>query len=422
MQVNNGVGLSMSADYRTRQIETRVRAFADHFKAVLVVGARQVGKSTLLAHVFPDVKSVTFDPIQDIYGARDDPDLFLDNFPPPMIFDEIQYAPEILPALKRRMDRSPESGQYFLSGSQQLALLRDVSESMAGRVGILHLGPMTPLELFGRGGEQPWLERYLENPDDAANMAKGYLPCEGGLARFLWRGALPGVLDMPDDLAPDYYRSYVETYVERDIRRQGEIRDLKEFGRFLGIAGALSSQEINASHIGREIGVSPKTARHWLDMLAACYQWRELPAYSGNAVKRVSGKRKGHLLDSGLICWLQRISSPEALAASTLFGAIFETFAVCFLLNQAAMMPMPPQAWHWRAAGGAEVDLIFERDGKLYPIEVKCKHALSGHDARGLHSFRATYPEISMPGIILYAGTEVYRISAHATAVPWNTI
>jgi len=407
-------------DYKPRQIEKRLLSFAAHFKTVLVTGARQVGKSTLLAHVFPGVKSVTFDPVQDIYGVRRDPDLFLDNFPPPLILDEIQYAPELLPALKRRMDANPGPGQYFLSGSQHLALMRDVTESMAGRVGILQLGPMTPYEALGAGGDRPWLERYLENPDGSAGITGGRLPNGGGLARQLWRGAMPGMLQMPDGLVPDYYRSYVETYIERDIRRQGEIRDLMEFGRFLGIAGATTAREINSSHLGREIGVSPRTARNWLDMLAACHQWRELPAYSGNAAKRVSGKRKGYVLDSGLACWLQRISSPDALAASPFLGAIFETFAVSFLLSQASMMQMPPQAWHWRAAGGAEVDLVFERDGKLYPIEVKCKHALTGHDMRGLHSFHDTYPDKAMPGVIVYAGTETYRPSGRVIAVPWN--
>lgn len=406
--------------YKTRQVESRLRSFAAHFKAVLVTGARQVGKSTLIAHVFPDVKSITFDPVQDIYGARRDPDLFLDNFPPPLVLDEIQYAPEVLPALKRRMDRNAKPGQYFLSGSQQLALLRDITESLAGRVGILRLGPMTPYEALGFGAEQPWIERYLLSPGDSSVSARDYMPVKGGLARHLWRGAMPGALSMPDDLIPDYYRSYVETYVERDVRRQGEIRDLMEFGRFLGIAGASTAQEINISHFGREIGVTPRTARHWLDLLSACYQWIELPAYSGNAVKRVSGKRKGHILDSGLVCWLQRISSPDALAASPFLGAVFETFVISFLLNQAATMSMPPQAWHWRTSAGAEVDLVFERDGKLFPIEVKCKHALSVRDASGLRSFRATYPKKAMPGLIVYAGSEVFQLADGAIAVPWN--
>ena len=134
--------------YRTRHLEKRLHALARHFKCVLVTGARQVGKSTLLAHAFPNLKSVTLDPIQDRFGVRRDPDLFLDNFPAPLIVDEIQFAPELLPALKRRMDQNAAPGQYFLSGSQNLALLRSVTESMAGRVGVLQLGVMTPLEIL----------------------------------------------------------------------------------------------------------------------------------------------------------------------------------------------------------------------------------------------------------------------------------
>ena len=407
--------------YRPRYLEKRLRTLAEHFKGVLVVGARQVGKSTLLAHVFPDIKSVTFDPLQDLYGARRDPDLFLDNFPAPLILDEIQFAPELLPALKRRMDRNPAAGQYFLSGSQQIALLRNVTESMAGRIGVLHLGVMTPAEAMGFGGETPWLEAYLENPADLSAFVREVPDRPEGVYRSLWRGLLPGTLDFPDDLIADYYRSYVATYVERDVRLQGEIRDLMEFTRFIGLAGALTAQEINMAQLGREIGVTPKTARHWLDMLVVCYQWREIPAYSGNAVKRISGKRKGYVGDSGLACWLQRISSSEALATSPLLGATFETMVVNALLNSADALAMPPRAWHWRTAGGAEVDLIFERDGKLYPIEIKCKSNLTGHDARGIRAFRDTYGDKVQPGLLIYAGSEAYRVSDQATALPWQT-
>ncbi|MFA6242296.1 MAG: DUF4143 domain-containing protein, partial [Candidatus Hydrogenedentales bacterium] len=224
----------------------------------------------------------------------------------------------------------------------------------------------------------------------------------------------------PDQLIPDYFSSYVSTYIERDIRLQGEIRDVMEFTRFIGLAGALTGQEINAAQLGREIGVTPKTARHWLDMLGACYQWREIPAYSGNAIKRVSSKRKGYVGDSGLACWLQRISSPDALAASRLLGTMFETMLTNTLLNLAEVIAMPPLAWHWRTSAGAEVDLVFERDGKLYPIEIKCKSNLTGHDTSGIRAFADTYGDRVQPGLILYAGQEVYRVSECATAVPWQ--
>lgn len=259
----------------------------------------------------------------------------------------------------------------------------------------------------------------MENPGDPEYFVQEVGPA-GELTRFLWRGLLPGTLELPDPLISDYFNSYVATYIERDVRLQGEIRDVMEFTRFISLAGALTGQEINASQLGRAIGVTPKTARHWLDMLSACYQWREVPAYSGSAVKRVSSKRKGYVDDCGLACWLQRISSADALAASPLLGAVFETILVNTLLNLAGVLTMPPLAWHWRTAAGAEVDLVFDRDGRLYPIEIKCKSNLTGNDARGIRAFSETYGDRVQPGLILYAGQEVYRVSECATAVPWR--
>ena len=409
--------------YRTRHAERKLKLLAQHFKAVLVTGARQVGKSTLLSHVFPDVKQVVFDPVQDVYQARSDPDLFLDSFPPPAILDEIQFAPELLSALKRRVDRSEAPGQYFLSGSQNLAVLRSVSESMAGRVGILHLEGMTLDEMLGHGAESGWLEHYLTQPDSLCERSVGIRREAGSLTRCLWRGGLPGLLDAPDELVPDFFTSYVQTYVERDVRRMEDVRELADFGRLIGLAGALTGQEINATKLGRDIGVSRNTARHWLDLLTYTYQWREVFPYHGSAVKRIAKRRKGYLSDTGLACWLQRVSSPEALAASPLLGAIFETWVVNAVHHQFVTLAVPPIAYHWRTVGGAEVDIVLERDGRLYPIEVKCKTHLNGHDTRGLRAFRETYgPERVMPGLIVYAGEGCYRVNPHTTALPWNAV
>lgn len=407
--------------YRARHAESKLKLLADHFKVVLVTGARQVGKSTLLSHLFPGVKTVVFDPVQDIYGARTDPDLFLDSFPPPAILDEIHYAPELLAALKRRVDRVDAPGQYFLTGSQHLGVLRSVAESMAGRVGILHLEGMTVEEMLDRGGEPGWLGCYLDEPVSLLDRLQGVLPEAGPLTRFLWRGGLPGLLDAPDQVVPDFLRSYVQTYVERDVRQMGNIQELASFGRFLDLSGALTAQEINRSQLGRDVGVAPRTARNWLDLLLHTYQWRELPPYHGSTVKRVSGKRKGYIGDTGLACWLQRLSSPEALAASPLLGAIFETWGVNAVHHQFVTLTVPPIAYHWRTVGGAEVDIVLERDGRLYPIEVKCKTHLNGHDSRGLRAFRQTYgPDRVMPALIVYAGEACYRVNPHTIALPWN--
>ncbi len=405
--------------YLPRHLEDRIELAARHFKVIFLTGARQTGKSTLLAHLFPDIKMITFDPVQDLYDARRDPDLFLDHFPPPLILDEIQYAPELFPAIKRRVDRNPMTGQYFLTGSQQFGLLKDISESLAGRAVSLHLSSFTPAEQTGKGREAPRLQAWLQNPEQASRIFQPAAPPQHPLSHTLWRGTLPGTFTLPDALIPDYFRSYAETYIDRDIRRMGQIRETQEFARFVNLSGALTACEINASQLGRDIGIAPSTARQWLAMLSACYQWREIPAYHGNAIKRVASKAKGYITDAGLACWLQRLSSPAALAASPMLGRIFETFFVHVLLSQAGALALAPLAWHWRTAGGAEIDLLFERDSLLYPVEMKCSTLLHGHDTRGIQALKKTYGEKVQPGLIIYAGKDCRPLNEYATAVPW---
>jgi predicted AAA+ superfamily ATPase len=202
----------------------------------------------------------------------------------------------------------------------------------------------------------------------------------------------------------------------------GNVRDLSDFDRFLRLAAALSGQETNQAELGREIGISPATARGWLALLAHGFQWNELPAFSGNALKRLSRHPKGHLTDCGLACALLRIGSPAALAAHPLFGAIFESFVVETVRKHARRLPLAPGFHHWRTGGGAEVDLVLERDGRLFPIEVKASTLLDGHAARGLRAFRDTYPERSAPGLIVYAGDTSRQVSEGVWAVPWRAL
>jgi len=397
--------------------------YAKAFKAVLVAGARQVGKSTLLEHVYPDIRRVVFDPVQDLYGARSDPDQFLDTFGSPLILDEVQYAPELLPALKRRVDRSERKGQYFLTGSQNLAVLRDVSESLAGRIGILRLDGLTPAEQAGEAFTPSWLELLLSDADQLADQVSeiGTLEMGTSLCRYLWRGDLPALRELDDEDVPAYLGSYVQTYVERDVRRMANVSDMAQFGLFLRLCGALTAQEIFQSQFGRELGINPKTARSWLNLLVWSYQWTELPAYSGNAIKKLSAKPKGHLQDSGLACYLSAIPSPEGLLASPRLGSIFEFWGVGWIQRQIQRLPLAPTLYHWRTQNGAEVDAVIDYNGKLFPIEFKAGTRLSKHDARGIQAFSNTYRNAQL-GVIVYGGKQPYRLSEHALAIPWNAI
>jgi len=405
--------------YKIRLIEKKLLEYKRFFKIVLITGARQVGKTTLLTHCFPKIKIITFDPIQDIYGVRKDPDLFLDNFPPPVILDEIQYVPELFPALKRRVDKSNATGQYFLTGSQNFSLMKNVSESLAGRVGILNLYNMTVNELYGNINDANWLEYYLNN---SKFLLKRTLNTKLPLKDILWRGGMPGLLDADEKFITPFFKSYVQTYIERDLRTVDNIKNLYNFTTFMSFCAALSAQEINNSKIGNDIGISSVTAKKWYELLINSFQFFALQPYSGNTIKRISKKRKGFISDTGLLCYLQQINSPDALLASPMFGAIFETFVVSEIKKYINASGLNVNFYHWRTNSSAEVDLIIEKDGFLYPIEIKSKSNLNAYDARGLKSFRDTYKNKCKHSLIIYAGKELYKISKNITAVPWNAI
>ena len=262
--------------YRIRHLEKRILSAARSFKVILVLGARQVGKSTLFRHLYPDSELFFFDSILDPYQVKSDPDLFLDLHPSPLILDEVQFVPTLLSAIKRRVDLSEEKGRYFLTGSQNLNVLKTVAETMTGRAALLHMEGMSLLERTGQGDQESWLPRYL---DDSFEFIKTPLKIVNELPplhEVIWRGSLPQAIELPRQDLPLFFSSYIQTYVERDLRLVEKIEDLNRFGAFLSLLGALSGQEINYSQLGREIGVTAQTAKRWLFALAASYQWREI--------------------------------------------------------------------------------------------------------------------------------------------------
>lgn len=407
--------------YLPRRLGEKIQSAARYFKIILLLGARQTGKSTLLKHLYPQLKTIVFDPVQDLYEARKDPDQFLDLFPPPIVLDEVQYAPELLSAIKRRVDLSDNMGQYFLTGSQNFSVLKSVSESMAGRVAIFELNPFTPAEIAGLGTRHGWMDRYLADPI-AFQQSSPEIFDLPPLNEFLFRGTYPYATKLPLEHLETFFLSYIQTYVERDVRLIENIDNLSLFGNFLRLSAVTTTQEINASQLGRELGLSSQTARKWLNLLLYTYQWIELFPYHGNAIKRLSAHRKGYFKDTGLACHLMRIHSPEALVTSLKMGPLFETWAVNYIQQQLALIS-PANIYHWRTHGGAEVDLLIERDGMFYPIEIKCKSRPTKADGSGIRAFRETYPkEKVMPGLIIHAGEETYPVDSQTLALSWKCI
>jgi predicted AAA+ superfamily ATPase len=413
-------------NYKKRILSGKIQQMLQHFAVVVVSGARQVGKSTLLQHELPNWETVVFDPAMDIGNARKDPDLFLDNHPAPLILDEIQYAPELVAAIKRRVDRTSDAGrqpgQYVLTGSQQWAVLKSASESLAGRAVFLELDGFCLSEITGESKATHWLQRYLEDPEGFVATRGKRLTVGRILYEQLWRGFMPEADALEPDWMAVYHRAYLRTYIERDVRLLTDVSDWQLFGRFVQMAAALTAQEINHSQLGRELGVTPQTAQRWLATLRATFQWIELPAYHGNAIKRISSKPKGYLADTGLACNLQSISTPQTLSGHPLVGALFETAVAGEIRKLSGTLATPPNLYHWRSHGGAEVDVLLERDGCFYPIEIKLTSHPSRSDTRGIASFRQTYPGLRVaPGLVIAPVEQMARLSESEAALPWDS-
>jgi hypothetical protein len=411
--------------YRERILTGKLLKLAEAFPVVVVSGARQVGKTTLLRHVFPKHDYAVFDPSIDLENARGEPDLFLRNHPPPVVLDEIQYAPELVSAVKRQVDASgSRPGMYLMSGSQHWQVLRSLAESLAGRVAFLDLRGFSLQELAPAGASPGWLARWLKDPHAFLDEAKqANVQFTGALWDWLWRGFLPRVNELDQELVPEFWTGYHRTYVERDARLMADVDDWQQFGMFLRLVAALTAQEINYRQLGREIGMSPQTARRWLKVLDGTFQWFEVPAFQGNLVKRVSSKPKGYLADTGLVCHHAQISSPKALGGHPLLGPLFETAMVNEILKQAGTLPGRTGFHHWRSAGGAEVDLLVERDGVLYPFEIKLTANPSGYDISGLTAFRRAHRDLRIGTAAILCAVERPRwIAEDTVAIPWNTI
>ncbi len=404
-------------DYKHRIIEQRLVELFNYFPVVAVLGARQVGKSTLVENLFKEkVAATVFDPVVDVGSARRDPDFFLQNAAVPAFFDEIQYAPELLSSIKREVDRRKKNGLYIISGSQNLAVLKNIAESLAGRVVITHLWPMSRREIdqsLEPGFIESWLGPGQVNLSDWEKSSEPVYP-------RIWRGGYPKIMELPDHLIAGYWQSYLQTYIERDIRTVANIGSLQDFGSFIGLLAALTAQEINHNQLGRELGIDRKTALAWTHIAEATYQWISIPAFSRNSVKKIAGRKKGFFTDTGFACYLQKISSPELIANHPLKGRLFESYVFMEIVKSLQNLPLVPNFYHFRSYSGAEVDLILEMNGTLYPIEIKMKSNPNRKDVRGFAALRECFPRENIhDGLLICSLDRPTRLSDTVAAIPW---
>jgi len=369
--------------YIKRAAEDTIARVSKMFPVLLVTGPRQVGKTTLLQTLAEEQKKegierkyVTLDDPDVRYLAKRDPALFLQRYSAPVLIDEIQYATELLPYIKMSVDRSKKKGDFWITGSQVFRLMKNVSESLAGRVGIVNLLGLSDAEIY----QEP-SEPFRTEPEDLMErLSKRSRRDLNEIYGRIFKGSMPEIYAGENMDWETYYRSYVDTYLQRDIRDLAQVADEMQFYHFMTVVAANTSKPVVYEELAAAVGISAPTAKKWLSILVSSHIIALVQPYHNNALKRVVKMPLIHFLDTGLAAYLLKWGNPEALEKGAMSGAFFESYVFSEIYKSYLNAGKEPPIFYYRDKDKKEIDLLLYENGKLSPIEIK-KSASPGRAA-----------------------------------------
>ena len=376
-----------------RQLVTKLKAIYKYFPVVSLNGPRQSGKSTLLKTTFPALPYITLENPDNLQLLLNDPLGFLNNYPKGLIIDEAQNAPQIFSYIQGIVDSNPKI-KFILSGSQNFLLNAHISQTLAGRVGVLTLLPFSAGELQAEKKLKPKFEEVA------------------------FTGFFPRIFDKK--IPPSFfYPSYLQTYVQRDVLQITKITDAVMFINFLKLLAGRVGQLLNLSSIANDVGVAVNTIKAWIHVLEISYIIYLLRPHHNNFSKRIVQTPKIYFIDTGLLCYLLEIEKPAQIKTHFAKGGIFENYVIIELLKNRYNTAKLPNSFFWRDKNGHEVDVVLETANQLTPVEIKSSHTKSTHYFDGLNYYRTLAKEKSKTGFVVYGGCEKVTIKS-GTFLPWN--
>ena len=378
-----------------RELSTTIRRLAAHFPAVVVAGARQTGKTTLLTRLFSDYRYVSLDLPAQAQLAEEDPRSFLERHPPPLLVDEVQYAPRLFRYLKVAIDRDRDAnGRFILTGSQKFSLMREVSDSLAGRCGVLELEAMSIEELGDTFHDYERRE---------------------GIARVLVRGFMPQLWKDLELRPADYFSSYQATYLERDVRQLLNVSSLRDFDRFMRATAVRSGHLLNKTELSKEVGISNRTVTEWLNVLQASNQITLLEPYFANVGKRLVKTPKLYFNDVGLLCFLLGLNQ-DSVTDSYLVGSIWETFLFSELRKYLSAAAPEASVWFYQDQS-REVDFVIEKDARMTLAEAKWKELPGRRDFRQMLAVQPLLRAARLPALVLCRTGQSFPVAEGMLAV-----